>query len=120
MFYADIKTLQVITIMSVMHVDIICIACRRNRRSGLVGRAFASHAEDLGSIPGCDGPKSFKQIVTAQLSNAWQQVLVLRVLRDDHVNSVTVDVATGKLKNPHSSILGAEYTCSSKFEALHW
>mgnify|MGYP003683533513 CR=1 FL=1 len=86
MLYADIKRLHVITIMLVMHVDIICIACRRNRRSGLVGRAFASHAEDLDSIPGRDRPKSFKQIVTAQLSNAWQQVLVLRVFRDDHVN----------------------------------
>ena len=35
------------------------------------GRAFASHAGDRGSIPGRDGPKSLKQVVTAPLSNAW-------------------------------------------------
>ena len=38
-----------------------------------IGRALALHAEDLGSIPGRDKPKSLKQVVTAApLPNARQ------------------------------------------------
>ena len=48
------------------------------------GWAFALHAEDWSTIPGGDRPKSLKQVMTDSLSNAWQQVWVLRVLGDDH------------------------------------
>ena len=30
--------------------------------------------EDRGSIPGRDSPRSLKQVMTAPLRNAWQQV----------------------------------------------
>ena len=48
------------------------------------GRAFTSHAGDRCSIPGRDRPKSLKQVVTVQLTNARQQVWVSRVLEDYH------------------------------------
>ena len=48
------------------------------------GRSFASHVGDLGSIPGRDQPKSLKQVVTAPLPNARQQMCVSRVLGDYH------------------------------------
>ena len=38
------------------------------------GRAFAWHSRDQGSIPGRERPKSLKQVVTAPLPNALQQV----------------------------------------------
>ena len=37
-------------------------------------RAFASHAEDRGWIPGGDRPKTLKQVVTAPMHNTRQQV----------------------------------------------
>ena len=42
---------------------------RQRRR---IGRALALDAEDLGSIPGGDKPKSLKQVVTAPLRNDRQ------------------------------------------------
>ena len=48
------------------------------------GRSFASHTGDRGSIPGRDKPKSLKQVMTAPLPNARQQVWVSRILQDDH------------------------------------
>ena len=51
---------------------------------------------DRGSIHGRDRPSSLKQVVTAQLPNARQQVRMSRVLRDDHYKGlacVTVSVA---------------------------
>ena len=42
------------------------------RRRWRIGRALALHAEDLGSIPGRDKPKSLKQVVTAPLPTARQ------------------------------------------------
>ena len=41
---------------------------------------FASHADDRGSIPGRDRYLSLKQVVTAQLSNALQELCVSHVL----------------------------------------
>ena len=40
------------------------------------GRAFASHAEDRGSVPGRDWPKSLKQLVTTPLQNA--QITIIK------------------------------------------
>ena len=45
--------------------------------------AIILHAGDRGLIPGCDRPKSLKQVVTAPLPTAHQHVRVSRVLRDD-------------------------------------
>ena len=62
----------------------------------LSGRAFGSHAKDQDSIPGRDRSKLLKQVVTAQLPNAQQQMWVSRVLGDDHytgLGRVTVNVA---------------------------
>ena len=40
-----------------------------------IGRVFASHTEDIGvRSPDRDRPKTLKQIVTAPLTNARQQV----------------------------------------------
>ena len=50
----------------------------------LSGRAFASHAEVLSSISGCDGPRSLKQVMTAPLQSALQLVL-----GDDHYKRMT-------------------------------
>ena len=46
--------------------------------------AIILHAGDRGLIPGCDRPKSLKQVVTAPLPTARQHVRVSRVLGDDH------------------------------------
>ena len=54
-----------------------------------VGKAF-SHADGWGSNPGSDRLESFKQVVTAPLPSAQQQVLVPRVLSDDHINGCPV------------------------------
>ena len=57
---------------------------------------LVSHAGVQGSISGRDRPKSLKQVVTAQLPSARQQVLVSRDLEDDHyerMTRVTVDLA---------------------------
>ena len=48
---------------------------------------FSKRARD--SIPGRDRPMSLKQIVRAPMTNARQQVRVLRVLGDDHYNKVS-------------------------------
>ena len=50
----------------------------------LKGRAFASFAGNRGSIPGRDRPKSLKQVVTAALPNARQEMRLSRVLGDEH------------------------------------
>ena len=47
-------------------------------------RAFASHSEDRSLIPGRDRGKLLKQVPTASLPNAWQEVRVLRIFGDDH------------------------------------
>ena len=63
----------------------------------LSGRLFNSHAGDRGSNPGCDTPKSLKQVVTAPLSSARQQEQVSRVFGDDQLykrmTRVTIRVA---------------------------
>ena len=61
-----------------------------NRRGGV-----ASHAGDRGSIPGRDKSMSMKQVVTARMPHAQQQVLVSWVLGDDNYKQmprVTVGV----------------------------
>ena len=50
----------------------------------LIGRGFASHAGDGISIPGSDRHKLLKQVVTAPLPNALQQVWVSQVLEEEH------------------------------------
>ena len=52
-------------------VDLIYSYLQRDNRSG---REFAPHVGDRGSIPGREMPKSLKQVVTAPLPNARQQV----------------------------------------------
>ena len=54
---------------------------------------------DRGSIPGHDRHKSLKQVMTARLPNARQQVWVSRVLRDDHYKPISRDTV-GLAKNP--------------------
>ena len=43
-----------------------------NRLIGLVGRVFANGPEDLGSIPGCVIPKTFKMVLDTALLNTQQ------------------------------------------------
>ena len=59
---------------------------RHHRKSQrwLSGRAFSSHAENRGSIPGRNKPKSLKQKVIAPLPSARRQVQVSWILGDDH------------------------------------
>ena len=59
-------------------------------------KALASNAGEQGSIPGRDKPKSVKQVVTAPLPNARQQVWVSWILEDGQFKGlahVTVGVA---------------------------
>ena len=65
------------------------------------GRAFASHTRDPGSIPSRDMLKSLKQVVTAPLPSARQQMWVSRLLGDDHVKRMISQIRCGTLKNPH-------------------
>ena len=54
-----------------------------------------SMASERSWISGRDRPNSFKQVVTDPLPNAWQQVYVSQLLRDDHYKGfarVTVSV----------------------------
>ena len=70
-----------------------------------VGKAF-SQADGWGSNPGSDRLESLKQVVTAPLPNARQQVLVPRVLGDGHINGCPVHVYDhSMLKN------GNRYEC---------
>ena len=43
-------------------------------------------------------------LVTAPLSNAWQHVWMLRVLRDGHINRCPFDSRCSALKNPYCSM----------------
>ena len=54
------------------------------------------HDDYTTMYPSRDRPRSLKQVVTAPLPNAWQQVFVLRVLVDDYYKQmphVTVGLA---------------------------
>ena len=65
----------------------------------LSSREFASHDEDRGSNPGRDRPKSLKQVVTAPLLSARQEVRASRVLGDDHYKRMTrVTVGVARLR----------------------
>ena len=45
-----------------------------NRNDGSPSRVFAWHVGDCGSILGCDRPNSLKQVVTAPVTTARQQL----------------------------------------------
>ena len=70
--------------------------------------------------PGREGPKSLKQVVTAPLPNAPQQICVSRVLGEDHFKGlvrVTVGVPCQRTLKSYCSMV--MLSIGQNFEAVY-
>ena len=89
----------------------------------LSDKTFASLGEDRDSITTCDRPKSLKQVVTAPLPSAQQQVRVSRVLGDDHCKRMALNdpchSRCGTLNNSNYS-MATSAECRSKVLHQQW